>query len=142
MVPRVLLAAAVGGIILFGIGVAFALGYLPGNRDNEVIASHQTYFTIIMSNTGFNGSANQPGTWPVMKVAKGETITIRIINNDPVESHGLAIAHYFDGDAALRPHEFHDIVFVADQTGAFRVYCNIFCAIPPLMQTGQLVVSP
>ncbi len=141
MVPRVFLAVAVGGIILFGIGIAFELGYLPGNRNNGAIASNQTYFTIVMSSTGFNGSANLPGAWPVMKASKGQTITIRVINNDPVESHGLAISHYFDGGVALRPHEFHDIVFVADQTGTFRVYCNIFCAIHPLMQNGQLVVS-
>ncbi len=141
MVPRVLLAVAVGGIILFGIGIAFKLGYLPGNKDNQGIASHQTYFTIVMLNTGFNGSANQAGAWPVMKATKGQTITIRVINNDPVESHGLAISHYFDGGVALRPHELYDIVFVADRTGTFRVYCNIFCAIHPLMQNAQLVVS-
>ncbi len=133
------LPLAVVAIILATIAVLIASGLVSENKQS--VPSDQPHFTIVMSNSGFNGSATRTDAWPIMTVSKGQTITIRVINNDAVEAHGLAITHYFDSGVTLRPHQFYDITFVADQTGTFRVYCNIFCAIHPLMQNGQLVVN-
>ncbi len=66
---------------------------------------------------------------------------IRVYNCATSESHGFAITHYFDSGAAVRPGQSFTFTFVADQPGTFRIYCNIFCAIHPLMQNGELVVT-
>jgi heme/copper-type cytochrome/quinol oxidase subunit 2 len=100
------------------------------------------HFTITMTNQGFNGSKTQPSPWPIMNVLKGQSVTIHVENNDTVEPHGFVISHYFDAGVKLGPGESHDVVFVANQTGSFLVYCNILCSVHQSMLNGQLNVNP
>jgi heme/copper-type cytochrome/quinol oxidase subunit 2 len=72
---------------------------------------------------------------------KGQSVTIRVENNDTVEPHGFVITHYFDAGVKLGPGEFHDVIFVASQTGSFLVYCNILCSVHQSMLNGQLNVN-
>jgi nitrous oxide reductase len=119
-----------------GASVFFLLPFLGGGTVAKV-----SHFTIVMSTNGFNGSASHSDQWPVIRVAKGQAVRIHVVNQDPVEPHGLAIDHYFVGGTAVTPGKTYDITFNANESGSFRVYCNIFCAIHPLMQNGVLIVT-
>lgn len=132
-------------ILILGVIVAGAASALFGayyfGLFNTNHNSTSVQFTITMTNQGFNGSRIQPTPWPIMNVLQGQSVTIRVENNDTVESHGFVISHYFDAGVKLRPGEFHDIVFVANQTGSFVIYCNIVCSIHQYMLNGQLNVN-
>ncbi|TMI09378.1 hypothetical protein E6H34_01120 [Candidatus Bathyarchaeota archaeon] len=129
----VTIVVAAGGTV-FG---AYYLGFL---KTTQTLSS--AHFTITMTNQGFNGSKTQPSPWPIMNVVKGQSVTIHVENNDTVEPHGFVISHYFNAGVKLGPGEAHDVVFVANQTGSFVVYCNIFCSVHQSMLNGQLNVNP
>src|SRR5256885_3450691 len=65
------------------------------------VPTSSAYFVVVMANegmnVGFNGSKFQSGSWPMMYVTVGRTVTIHVINNDTVQSHGFAIQSYFGG---------------------------------------------
>ncbi len=109
------------------------------------IPASSTYFVVVMANegmnVGFNGSKFQSGSWPIMNVTMGRTVTIHVINNDTVQSHGFAIQHYLTG-FSLGPGTCSDVTFTANQLGSFTVYCNISCSIHIFMQNGRLNVNP
>jgi nitrous oxide reductase len=113
-------------------------------RPTSVPAS-SAYFVVVMANegmnVGFNGSKFQSGSWPIMNVTMGTTVTIHVINNDTVQSHGFAIQRYFGG-FALGPGRCSDVTFATDQLGSFTVYCYISCSIHIFMQDGKLNVNP
>lgn len=109
------------------------------------VPTSSAYFVVVMANegmnVGFNGSKFQTGSWPIMNVTVGRSVTIHVINNDTVQSHGFAIQHYFSG-FALGPGTCSDVTFTAEQSGSFLVYCNISCTIHVFMQNGKLNVNP
>src|SRR5207245_3483300 len=59
------------------------------------VPTSSAYFVVVMANegmnVGFNGSKFQSGSWPMMNVTVGRTVTIHVINNDTTPSNGLAI---------------------------------------------------
>lgn len=104
------------------------------------------YFLIIADLRGFNNSVahlqsspNDP--WPVIKVHKGDRVSILACNIDEYSPHGFAIQHYLDAGVALMPHESFRLSFVAYQAGNFTMYCNIFCPVHSYMLNGQLIVT-
>jgi len=109
------------------------------------VPASSTYFVVVMANegmnVGFNGSKFLSGSWPIMNVTLGSTVTIHVINNDTVQSHGFAIQRYFSG-FALGPGKCSDVTFSADQSGSFLVYCYISCTIHVFMQNGKVNVNP
>ena len=109
------------------------------------VPASSTYFVVVMANegmnVGFNGSKFQSGSWPIMNVTLGRTVTIHVINNDTVQSHGFAIQRYFSG-FALGPGTCSNVTFTADQSGSFLVYCYVSCSIHLFMQNGRLNVNP
>ncbi len=109
------------------------------------LPASSTYFVVVMANEGmnigFNGSKFQSGSWPIMNVTQGRTVTIHVINNDTVQSHGFAIQRYFSS-FSLGPDTCSDVTFTADQPGSFLVYCSISCSIHFFMQNGRLNVNP
>jgi heme/copper-type cytochrome/quinol oxidase subunit 2 len=119
----------------------------PGVANSSAAGSSAT-FTIIDSDPGsnyegMNGSAFHTSTqWPVIQVRQGQNVTIRVYNCASSESHGFAITHYFNYGATVAPGQSFTLKFTANQVGSFRVYCSIFCAIHPLMQNGELIVTP
>jgi FtsP/CotA-like multicopper oxidase with cupredoxin domain len=131
---------ALAVVVLLAFTGLTAIYLVRGSSGRTATSSNTAHFTIYMSEKGFNGSAAFTSPWPVMRVTQGQTVTIRVINAESVEAHGFEIDHYFTG-ISLRPNQFYDVTFVADQAGTFRVYCNIFCAVHSLMQNGQLVVT-
>jgi FtsP/CotA-like multicopper oxidase with cupredoxin domain len=105
-------------------------------------------FTIVDSDPGtnyegMNGSAfHTTAPWPVIQVHQGQTVFITVYNCAPSEAHGFSIIHYFNAGAAVRAGTSFTYSFVANEAGTFRIYCDIFCAIHPLMQNGELIVTP
>ena len=108
------------------------------------VPSSAAYFVVVMANegmnVGFNGSKFISGSWPTMNVTLGSIVTIHVINNDTVQSHGFAIQRYFSG-FALGPGTCSDVTFSADQSGSFLVYCYISCTIHVFMQNGKVNVN-
>lgn len=56
-----------------------------------------------------------------------------------LEPHGFAIDHYFDAGRVLRPGDEYKLSFVAKDSGAYVIFCNVFCSIHVYM-IGSLVV--
>lgn len=96
---------------------------------------------------------------PIIKVNKGDTISINLITRDV--THGFYLEGY-DIDAKVRPEDAPDysalflrhpskgddfkevdaITFVANKTGKFRYRCSVTCGyMHPFMQ-GELIVNP
>ena len=101
------------------------------------------YISIILDSSGFNDSKalGAPSRLPaLLQIQKGETVNLIICNFDPVEAHGFVISHYFDVGVTLRPGESHKISFVAKDTGAFTIYCNVLCPVH-LFMLSKLVVT-
>lgn len=109
-------------------------------------APNSAYFVVVMAdegiNIGFNGSKFHSGSWPVMNVTLGANVTIHVVNNDTVESHGFAITTYFNKGLKLGPGQCSDVTFNASLLGSYRVYCFIECSIHVLMQSGEVNVNP
>jgi len=103
------------------------------------------YVLIIADIDGYNDSvaqfeANASAPWPVIRAKLGERVNIIVCDTDDYSPHGFAIDHYFDGGTAIMPHQSFKISFVADEAGAFRIYCAIFCPVHFSMQNGELIV--
>jgi len=134
----------VGSLVAF-----YYAGFLNGNTSQSSSTGQVLHFIIIESDppdplAGMNGSYYKPLTtqWPVIRVHQGDTVIITVINNDSREVHGFAIVYYDNRGFSTAPGHQHTITFVANKVGSFRMYCNVFCAIHPYMQNGDLIVSP
>ena len=132
---------ALAAIVVMAVLGLATLYFFRGSLGNTTPSTNPIHFTIYISERGFNGSADRTGSWPVMRVTQGQTVTIRINSSESVEAHGFAVEHYSTRGISLSPNQSYDLTFAAQQTGTFRVYCNIFCGVHSLMQNGQLVVS-
>jgi hypothetical protein len=101
-------------------------------------------FLIVASNTGYNDSIAHGAptkSWPIITVHQGQNVTIVVCNTD-VQAHGFQITHYFvKNQATLVPGQKLRVSFIADQTGSFDIYCDIFCSIHIYMQNGLLNVT-
>ncbi len=139
----VLLAAAAGTVVTAYSLHLFNLGSQSGTScpSSPTASSSPVYFTLVISNQGFNSSRTYRGPCPILNVAKGQSVTIHLRNDDPVETHGFAITHYLDSGIELRPGQSNDITFTASQAGTFLVYCNILCSVHNYMQNGRLNVT-
>src|ERR1700730_10464701 len=120
---------------------------VEGNASSSANSSNAS-FLIVQADPGsswegMNESAYHPITmnWPTIHVFKDQRVTIRIINCSPGEAHGFSISHYFVAGVTVREGQSYNVTFSADTTGTFRIFCDIFCAIHPLMQNGLLIVT-
>jgi hypothetical protein len=101
-------------------------------------------FLVIAGKTGYNDSIAHGAptkSWPIITVHQGQNVTIVVCNTD-VQAHGFQIVHYFvRNEETLVPGQVLKVSFVADQTGTFTIYCDIFCSIHLYMQSGLLNVT-
>ena len=140
IIAVVLLGVAVTGTVL----TATALGFLNrlSCQLNPSLSTGQVSFTIAMSGQGFNGSVTHyPDPWPILNVAACRTVTIHLVNQDPRNSHGFAITHYFTRGVVLQPGQTYDVAFNASQIGTFLIYCTIICPIHVYMLNGKLNIN-
>lgn len=79
---------------------------------------------------------------PIMKVKKGDVITLTLTNHDKVEdlAHGCAIPTY-NINFIVNPQETKSVTFTADHVGAYWIYCTHFCHALHLEMRSQLLVE-
>ncbi len=105
-------------------------------------APNSAYFTVVMTQQGYNGSQIHSSPWPIMNVTINEIVTIHVVNEDPTQSHGFAVIHYFSKGVALQSGDCVDVNFPATLLGTFRVFCTIPCTVHIFMQDGQININP
>lgn len=147
---RLILIAVIISISAVGVGTwAYLTFAYPGlfnmigtsnlQCPSGATATSGTHFTMVISGQGFNDS-RYSNSCPLISVAKGQSVTIHVVNNDR-EMHGVAITHYLAGGVAVAPGQSRDITFTADQAGNFVIYCNTGCFAHNYMQNGRLTVT-
>src|SRR2546425_9199430 len=126
-------------MVASSVATYFFVIYIPSTAITPcVTAGHTHCFTIVASSKGYNYSANQP--LPIMTVQKGDTVVLRLINNDSSQSHGLAVQSYtLNGIVALRG-ETKSISFQATTTGKFQIYDPIITTVK-FLEKGELDVG-
>jgi nitrous-oxide reductase len=79
---------------------------------------------------------------PVIKVRKGDEVTITLTNHDKVEdlTHGFAIPLY-NVNFIVNPQETKSVTFKADKVGAYWVYCTQFCHALHLEMRSRFLVE-
>jgi nitrous-oxide reductase len=79
---------------------------------------------------------------PVIKVKKGDEVTITLTNHDKVEdlTHGCAIPT-FNINFIVNPQETKSVTFKADHAGAFWMYCTHFCHALHLEMRSRFLVA-
>ncbi len=130
-------------IVLAGaaIGAIYASGITQGQPS---CTKPPDGFLVIASNRGFNDSADHgapANPWPVVSVEKGTKVTFVVCNTD-TQPHSFQVAHYYDNSLeAIAPGKVLELSFVANETGTFRIFCEIPCSVHIFMQNGELIVS-
>jgi FtsP/CotA-like multicopper oxidase with cupredoxin domain len=127
-------AAALLCILLVALGIVYVS--LPA----APLPVQAQSFTIIADSNGFNESVQHGLPWPVISVHVGENVTIIVLNEDRLETHGFAIVGYFDKGLIVGPGENDSVSFTARTAGNFTMYCNIFCTVHEFM-VGELMVE-
>ncbi|NMM28861.1 MAG: nitrous-oxide reductase [Glaciimonas sp.] len=79
---------------------------------------------------------------PIIKVKKGDEVTLTLTNHDKVEdlTHGCAIPTY-NICFIVNPQETKSVTFKADHVGAYWVYCTHFCHALHLEMRSRLLVE-
>jgi len=79
---------------------------------------------------------------PVVKVKKGDEVTLILTNHDKVEdlAHGCAIPDY-NICFIVNPQETKSVTFKADKPGAYWIYCTHFCHALHLEMRSRLLVE-
>jgi len=141
LISRTLTILAIS-ITAFSGFIALQYVHLPSAAFNVSLAQScerpPGYVLVILDDNGFNDSIHRGQ--PTIEFQRGDTVNILVCNLDPIQSHGLAIDHYFPTGATLRPGEAYKVSFVAKEPGSFTIYCNVFCTVHTFMK-GRLVVS-
>ncbi|MGV8894202.1 MAG: TAT-dependent nitrous-oxide reductase [Burkholderiaceae bacterium] len=79
---------------------------------------------------------------PVIKVKKGDEVTITLTNHDKVEdlTHGCAIPTY-NICFIVNPQQTQSVTFKADHVGAYWIYCTHFCHALHLEMRSRFLVE-
>lgn len=75
----------------------------------------------------------------VIKVKAGDTVRIKLVNEDPYD-HGLAI-EAFGINKRMFAKQTDTIEFVASKRGDFVFYCSVPCGEGHFEQSGHLIVE-
>ncbi|MYM86798.1 nitrous-oxide reductase [Rugamonas sp. FT82W] len=79
---------------------------------------------------------------PIIKVKKGDEVTLTLTNHDKVEdlTHGCALPTY-NINFIVNPQETKSVTFKADHAGAFWLYCTHFCHALHLEMRSRFLVE-
>jgi nitrous-oxide reductase len=79
---------------------------------------------------------------PIIKVKKGDEVTITLTNHDKVEdlTHGCALPTY-NVNFIVNPQETKSVTFKADRAGAYWLYCTHFCHALHLEMRSRFLVE-
>ena len=108
-------------MVASSVATYFFVIYIPSTAITPCVTTGHTHcFTIVASLNGYNGSLHGP--YPTVSVQKGDTVVLRLINNDSVQSHGLAVQFYAPNGTVAHFGETKSISFQATTTGKFQIY--------------------
>lgn len=79
---------------------------------------------------------------PIIKIKKGDEVTLTLTNHDKVEdlTHGCAIPTH-NVNFIVNPQETKSVTFKADRAGAYWIYCTHFCHALHLEMRSRLLVE-
>jgi nitrous-oxide reductase len=79
---------------------------------------------------------------PIIKVKKGDEVTLILTNHDKVEdlTHGCAIPMY-NINFIVNPQETHSVTFKADKVGVYWMFCTHFCHALHLEMRSRFIVE-
>ncbi|MBJ7310364.1 TAT-dependent nitrous-oxide reductase [Rugamonas sp. CCM 8940] len=79
---------------------------------------------------------------PIIKVKKGDEVTLTLTNHDKVEdlTHGCAIPTH-NVNFIVNPQETKSVTFKTDKPGAYWIYCTHFCHALHLEMRSRLLVE-
>lgn len=79
---------------------------------------------------------------PIIKVKKGDEVTLTLTNHDKIEdlAHGCAIPNY-NINFIVNPQETKSVTFKADKPGVFWLYCTHFCHALHLEMRSRFIVE-
>ncbi|MBC7860487.1 MAG: nitrous-oxide reductase, partial [Burkholderiaceae bacterium] len=79
---------------------------------------------------------------PIIKVKKGDEVTLTLTNHDKVEdlTHGCAIPTH-NVNFIVNPQETKSVTFKTDRPGAYWIYCTHFCHALHLEMRSRLLVE-
>ncbi len=80
---------------------------------------------------------------PIIKVKKGDEVTITLTNHDKVEdlAHAFAIPNYYNINFIVNPQETKSVTFKADMPGIYWAYCTHFCHALHLEMRSRFIVE-
>ena len=144
MLKRQTLGIIASVLVIVGLSAGYYSNILPINSlITQSVAQPcnrpEGYLLVVMDGLGFNSSRVRGTPWPLLHVHRGDTVDIIVCNLDSSQAHGFAIDHYFDKGVALGPGQVYKIHFVANDTGDFVIYCDVFCPVHSYM-IGRLTV--
>jgi heme/copper-type cytochrome/quinol oxidase subunit 2 len=116
---------AISSLLIFTFGFFNIFNPVMNGCGNAANVSVSARFTVVIDQSGYNGSRYHTGPWPQINVTVGQGVAIHVWNNDTIQAHGFAIAHYFNQGIALRPGQSCDVVFTASQAGTFPIFNTI-----------------
>ena len=137
-------------VILLGFAVVTAYAQDQGTTLNvgsalpEGCARPANGYLIVASSLGYNDSVAHGApirSWPVLDITEGSNVTLTICNTYQ-QAVGFQVVHYLqDKLETVLPGQVLTISFVADQRGAFGIYCSVFSPIHLYLQGGELRVT-
>ncbi|HZD12579.1 MAG TPA: hypothetical protein VE177_03560 [Candidatus Binatus sp.] len=90
---------------------------------------------------GFNDSRDHSGqSWPVARVPRCSMVTMRLVNQDTSQAHGLAVDLYANNGVIAGPGQAAQVTFRANRSGDYKIVCTIQCSIHKTMLNGLLQV--
>src|SRR3989344_1497102 len=118
-------------VIAFLISACTTSGNNADNADvSDNAAAEVSEFSIVAKNWEFDPAE--------ITVNKGDTVRLLITSVDV--DHGFAIPE-FGVSEKLSPGEEVTVEFVADKTGEFTFFCNVFCGSGHQEMRGRLIVQ-
>ena len=68
-------------------------------------------------------------------------VTIRLVNQDTSQAHGLAVDLYANNGVIAGPGQTVQMTFLANRSGSYKIVCTIQCSVHKIMLNGLLQVT-
>ena len=142
--------AAILGISLILVAVAPLLTPLAHPPEGPPVIVNMTTRSwrfdpnVVQGHAGVEASSratNEVFADTVIKVRKGDSVVINIVNTEPNQPHGFALEEFGVRGVVIPPEQDVTVRFVANEEGMFTFFCTVFCGTGHPFHRGTFVVS-